>query len=94
MSDERILREKAQSVIQAGVLPTRRPDRVWGGPGVGADCTICGVPVRPDENEFEIEYVRGENGTEPALYHLHIDCFAAWEFQDQPRAIAGAQPEG
>jgi hypothetical protein len=79
MSDEHILREKVRGVIQAGMLPTRRPDRVWGGPGVGADCTICGTPVRRDENEFEIEFVRDGDGTEPATYHLHIECFAAWE---------------
>ena len=77
-----------------GVLPTRRPDRVWGGPGVGADCTICGVPVRRDENEFEIEFVRDGDGTGPATYHLHIECFAAWEGQANLAPSRAPRPKG
>jgi hypothetical protein len=49
VNDEGTLREKAREVFQAGKLPNRRPDRTWGGPGVGADCTICRVPVQRDE---------------------------------------------
>lgn len=36
-------------------MPNRRSDRVWGGPGVGAPCTICGRVVSRDEMEFEVE---------------------------------------
>jgi hypothetical protein len=81
VSDECTLREKVLEVIQAGKLPNRRPDRTWGGPGVGADCTICSAPVKRDEVEFEIEFAR--DGDDPSLdrYHVHIRCFAAWEFE-------------
>jgi hypothetical protein len=59
------------------------PDRTWGGPGVGAVCVICDLPVRPTEMEFEIQFQR--NGENPGLdkYHVHIRCFAAWEFERQ-----------
>jgi integrase len=40
MPDEAILREKARDAVRSGKLPARRPDRTWGGPGVGAPCTI------------------------------------------------------
>jgi hypothetical protein len=80
-SDEDTLREKARAVIEDGKLPGRRPDRAWGGPGVGALCTICDLAVRPTEMEFEIEFAR--DGDNPGLdkYHVHIRCFAAWEFE-------------
>src|SRR2546423_8595560 len=56
LSDEQTLRDKARSVVQQGKLPARAPDRVWGGPGVGAPCEVCGVPVTKAEKEFQIEF--------------------------------------
>ena len=80
MPDEPILREKARNVVVTGKLPNRRPDRTWGGPGVGAECTICGQPVTGDQKEFEIEFRRdGDPGLDK--FHVHIRCFAAWEFE-------------
>jgi len=55
MPDEPLLREKARAAIRAGKLPSRRPDRTWGGPGIGEPCTICGEPIRRDQLEFEIQ---------------------------------------
>jgi hypothetical protein len=81
MTDENILREKVRATVQSGKLPGRAPDRTWGGPGVGAECTVCGLPVTKDEMEFEIQFAR--DGDNPGLdkYHVHIRCFAAWEFE-------------
>ncbi len=81
MPDELRLREQARAVIQSGKLPSRSPDRTWGGPGVGAECTVCGRPVTKDELEFEIQFAR--DGDNPGLdkFHVHIRCFAAWEFE-------------
>ena len=84
MPDEAILREKARVVIQNGKLPSRPPDRTWGGPGVGATCTVCELPVTTQEMEFEIQFARdAKQGLEAGLdkYHVHIRCFAAWEFE-------------
>jgi hypothetical protein len=81
MPDEPILREKARATVQSGKLPGRPPDRTWGGPGVGAACTICEMPVTKDEMEFEIQFAR--DGGNPGLdkFHVHVRCFAAWEFE-------------
>jgi hypothetical protein len=81
MSDEASLRAKAKNAIRDGKLPSRRPDRTWGGPGVGAQCAICELPVTPDEMEFEIQLSR--DGDNPGLdkFHVHIRCFAAWELE-------------
>ena len=81
MPDELILREKAREVGRSGKLPARRPDRTWGGPGVGAPCSVCGVPVTKDQLEFEIEFAH--NGEYPGLnkFHVHVRCFVAWEFE-------------
>ena len=81
MSDEARLRAKARAVVDSGKLPARRPDRTWGGPGVGAVCAVCDLPVTKDEMEFEIQFAR--DGDNPGLdkYQFHIRCFAAWEFE-------------
>ena len=77
--DENSIREKARAVIQSSKLPGRSPDRTWGGPGVGAPCAICDLPVRRTEMEFEIQFAR--DGSNPGLdkFHVHLQCFAAWE---------------
>jgi hypothetical protein len=86
MPDEARLREQAREVIQTGKLPARAPDRTWGGPGVGAACSVCTRPVTKDELEFEIQFAR--DGDNPGLdkFHVHIRCFAAWEFERQKAA--------
>jgi hypothetical protein len=85
MNDERDLHEKARQVIRAGTLPSRRPDRIWGGPGGGANCAICNSPVERHQLEFEAEFAG--NGDDAGLnkYHVHVACFAAWEHHLQQR---------
>jgi hypothetical protein len=81
MPDERILREKARAAVQNGKLPARAPDRTWGGPGVGAACSVCELPVKEDELEFEIQFEHDGNNPGLDKFHVHIRCFAAWEFE-------------
>jgi hypothetical protein len=78
---EDALRDKARAVVQVGKLPARAPTRTWGGPGVGAECEICGVAIPHDEMELEIQFERlaGDRGLDK--FHVHIRCFAAWEFE-------------
>jgi hypothetical protein len=78
MSDELIVRTKARAVIEAGTLPNRHPDRIWGGPGVGTDCAICAAPVTRAEVEYEIEFARNGEGSGVDTYHVHMRCLAAW----------------
>jgi hypothetical protein len=42
---------------------------------------VCERPVTKDEMEFEIRFAH--EGSEPGLdkYHVHVRCFAAWEFE-------------
>ena len=81
MPDESVLRQQARAAIQSGKMPAQRPDRTWGGPGVGARCAICERPVSRDELEFEVQFAH--DGDNPGLdkFHLHLRCFAAWEFE-------------
>ena len=86
MPDEPHLREQARAAIQNGKLPSCAPDRTWGGPGVGAPCSVCEKPVTKDQLEFEVQFAR--DGDNPGLdkFHVHIRCFAAWEFErNKPR---------
>jgi len=60
--DEQHVRAKVREVLKAGKLPNRRPDRTWGGPGVGAPCAVCDLPVERLQLEFEIQFERdGDN---------------------------------
>jgi len=79
--DEQTLREKVRTVLRSGKLPNRHPDRTWGGPGVGATCAICELPVTRQQMEFEIQFAR--DGDNPGLdkFHVHTRCFAAWELE-------------
>ena len=79
--EEQALRTKARELLDIGNLPNRRPDRTWGGRGIGAACAICALPVKPDQLELEIEFAH--EGGNPSLdtYRVHIRCFAAWEFE-------------
>jgi hypothetical protein len=79
MPDEPRLREQARAVIESGKLPSRSPDRTWGGPGVGAPCTICDEPVTKADLEFEIQFAR--DGDNPGLDKFHVRCFAASAFE-------------
>ena len=80
MPEEATLRHKARQLVEEGKLPRRSPDRVWGGPGVGAPCQVCTLPVTKDEKEFEIEFEQ-DGGGGLDKFHVHIRCFAAWEFE-------------
>ena len=66
--------------MEAGRLPNRQPDRMWGGAGVGAHCTICDAALMPDEIELEIQFA-GEDGGDAVSYHVHPSCFAAWDLE-------------
>jgi CheY-like chemotaxis protein len=53
-------------------------------------CVICDLPVQRDQMEFEIQFAR--DGENPGLdkFHVHIRCFAAWEFERRRPARWGA----
>jgi hypothetical protein len=56
MSEDGTLRQRVREAIDAGKLPDRSPVGLWGGPGCGASCAICGERIGIDEVEFELEF--------------------------------------
>jgi len=89
MSDE-TLRVWAREAVLAGRLPTTRPERIWGGPGIGARCAVCDQPIEPHQSELELQFAHRSkrvhsNGEESVVaaegnYLVHVSCFAAWEY--------------
>ena len=65
------------ATVPIGKLPNRRPDNMWAGPSDGGDCAICGAPVKREEMEYELEFIR--NGPDPGVdtHQVHIRCFTA-----------------
>jgi hypothetical protein len=73
------LSEKVWSALQAGKIPNRSPDRTSRGPSVGRKCPICALPVTGDEL-VEIQFAHDDD-TGLDSHHLHLRCYAAWEFE-------------
>lgn len=48
---------------------------------MGARCAVCELPVTKDEKELEIQFARDGDSPELDRFHMHIRCFAAWEFE-------------
>jgi hypothetical protein len=76
MPDESRLRAQARMAIQSGRFPSRNPDRTWGGPGVGAKCSVCDLPITEEQLEFEIQFAR-DGGTPPGLDKFHVTSGAS-----------------
>ena len=87
--DENHLRERIRRAFAAGALPDRRPDHMWGGPGSGTECALCGEPTMTQEAELELEFVT-EGCDGPICHHVHARCWKLWESERQ-RAPAEAQ---
>jgi len=81
MPNEALVRSQARQALTRGHIPRRDPDRTWGGPGADIPCTICGVRITVSQTEYELQY--RHDGANPGLdrFHLHLRCFAAWEFE-------------
>ena len=79
--DEPQLRANARETLKAGKIPKRKPDRTGVRPAVNVLCSICGVPDDAPANGLsEIQFAReGDSGLD--VFHVHIRCFAAWEFE-------------
>jgi len=77
--DTEALRVRATQLLAAGSLPSRAPDRSWGGPGSGEPCALCAVPILRAELEFELEF--GAHDGEPPgarTCRFHTRCFDVW----------------
>jgi hypothetical protein len=62
-------------------MPSRTPDRTYGGPGSRVTCAVCGELITPDQAEIEIEFRRQGTPSDLDRYFLHPRCMAAWEFE-------------
>lgn len=80
MGDESALRALVREAIKTGKLPPQRPERMWGGPGWGAACAVCGKVIRAEEVEIEVQFIF-EGDPETSSYHVHTRCFGAWEHE-------------
>jgi hypothetical protein len=68
------LRDLARRKLRLDQLPRELPTRVWGGPGLGHQCTVCEQPVTSADVELELQFF--ENG-HPYTVRMHTRCFAA-----------------
>jgi hypothetical protein len=76
MNSERALREKALAAIASGKF-----HRLFGVPGSGAPCAICGEPLMQDEMEVQLQFTWHNGASDLDHYHLHYRCYTAVEFE-------------
>jgi hypothetical protein len=70
------LMKDARAAIDAGRIPSRHADQMWGGSGSGGVCAICGHRLERTDVEYELDFTdRGR----AASYHVHVSCCMAWE---------------
>jgi len=62
---------------------------MWGGTGIGKLCVICGETTERDQLELEIQFARDGAAFDHDTFHIHVQCFAAWELE---RRHDGAPP--
>ncbi len=77
-SADGIVQAKARALIHAAQLPDTLPARRWGGPGVDAPCSVCGVAIGQHEIDIELE-LTGTNGSGATSHHFHVRCLSAVE---------------
>ena len=81
MPNEAAPRRLARLVLESGKMPHREPDRTWGGPGVGALCTLCAQPVPPEQIEYGVQFAHDASTPGLDRFHLHLRCFVVWELE-------------
>ena len=79
LGHENLRRMMARQAIQTGLIPGCEPDRTRDVQGIGANCTICVLPISPQEPGYQLEFA--QNGRPRVIHYLHVPCFAAWEFE-------------
>jgi hypothetical protein len=95
MTDDSHLRSQVRAAITAGELPSRLPDRVWGGSATAAACAVCREPMGGSV-EFELVF-SDANGTVEATRNMHPHCLKAFEVEVAalaPRQAAARNPGG
>ena len=88
VNEDSSLRKKAREAMDTGRLPDRAPDHIWGGPGTGVECAMCGRTIARSETELEIEFARN-NGTDAQVHLVHLRCFSLLEIERQSRTAPG-----
>jgi hypothetical protein len=68
------LAQRIAEKIDAGLLPTAKPQKVWAGYGRRAACSACEQPMLPAQTEYEFA-----DATGTFTYRFHIGCYGLWE---------------
>lgn len=72
------LRPIARERIANGQLPRQVPSKMWGGPGIGQPCALCGKPILREEVEYELE---GHVDETLRSFRFHVVCQSVWQLE-------------
>jgi hypothetical protein len=67
------LGETVRAKIDAGVLPSTRPEKIFAGHGQDEPCTVCGALIRRSQVEWSVR------DNDAVTHRFHLGCYAPWE---------------
>ena len=73
------LRPIARERIAQKTLPCEVPGQIWGGKGSGKPCSLCDLPIKADQVEYEVELPDVDGGN--ASWLFHIVCQSIWQLE-------------
>jgi hypothetical protein len=65
--------DDVRSKLDAGALPTTKPEQLWRRYGVGDPCSVCGKPILTAQVEYQFDIP--DRGT----FRFHVGCLGMWE---------------
>jgi hypothetical protein len=75
------LRARAHEKLSRAELPDGAPERLWAGPGSGADCALCDRPLESTDIEYECQFPAGGERGEAGICRFHVTCYAVWQVE-------------
>lgn len=72
-NEETWLSERVRALLATNELPREPATHVWGGPGGGYRCAVCGATISAEQVEFEALF------PSQTTARFHRSCHTAWE---------------
>jgi len=83
------LQDCVRALLASGKLPADKASAVWAGPGNNEQCSICRLPIRPEEIGFDLLFFASRGEIE---LHMHRRCNFAWERERFAASASAVSP--
>jgi hypothetical protein len=89
MPDKQVsLADQIRDKLDAGLLPSVPPEKMWSAYGHDNPCSGCGEPIQPAQVEYEFRM----HADSDDVFRLHIGCVGMWLAELRRRGLV--TPDG